>query len=527
MDKEDDYEYEEIVENDSDIFESKIIFQNNFVGYKNQIALLENVYHLLKQISQDFGVSEGSAFHLLNINNWDLQKTINYINDVYTFPEYQIQKEENYCPICYEDLKNNNKEKLICAHCFCKECFASYIIESIKEGPSCINKTCPNSSCKEIIGPSLFREYLYEKNKNYFDKYEKFLVDNYVLSSKTLKWCPGKDCKKAIDLEATKLFKFSQKNIKCECGCSFCLYCEKEAHMPASCEHFSNWQSLLMGKNTKVDDLWMKIHTKKCPQCKVNIEKNLGCMHMTCKNCSYEFCWLCLGDWKNLHGEKTGGFYKCNIYKEDENLTKELSESQKEIQRLNFYMERFHQHQDSLRKAEEKKKMKLDEFSKFKSTMKNAEDENMLSDALDLLIEGRRCVSYTYVIAYFIGGEKKEFFEFLQHELEKKLDILDETTDEKFDKFSTNNKKFVEWRSKLKPLKEILKSYSENVLSDLEKNLPELQVKKQNSLHTGKTITFFEKENQTDLHWYCIMCTYANNPDKTLCEMCGTRRNDL
>lgn len=36
-------------------------------------------------------------------------------------------------------------------------------------------------------------------------------------------------------------------------------------------------------------------------------------MHMTCK-CGYEFCWLCLGPWTK-HGEKTGGFYKCNKWK--------------------------------------------------------------------------------------------------------------------------------------------------------------------------------------------------------------------
>lgn len=41
------------------------------------------------------------------------------------------------------------------------------------------------------------------------------------------------------------------------------------------------------------------------------IEKNQGCMHMTCSQCRHEFCWLCQGPWAE-HGERTGGFYNCN-----------------------------------------------------------------------------------------------------------------------------------------------------------------------------------------------------------------------
>jgi hypothetical protein len=45
--------------------------------------------------------------------------------------------------------------------------------------------------------------------------------------------------------------------------------------------------------------------------CRRPIEKNQGCMHMTCSQCRHEFCWLCEGSWAE-HGERTGGFYNCN-----------------------------------------------------------------------------------------------------------------------------------------------------------------------------------------------------------------------
>ena len=85
---------------------------------------------------------------------------------------------------------------------------------------------------------------------------------------------------------------------------------------------------------------WILANTKPCPKCKRPIEKNQGCMHMSCSQvrwrclfasrshasvqsmanadscplcsqCKYEFCWLCLAPWKE-HGEATGGFYACN-----------------------------------------------------------------------------------------------------------------------------------------------------------------------------------------------------------------------
>ena len=63
----------------------------------------------------------------------------------------------------------------------------------------------------------------------------------------------------------------------------------------------------------EVEFFEQNLHYRRCKRCRFVIEKNQGCNHMTCRVCNHEFCWMCLGDWKD-HGHGTGGFYKCNKY---------------------------------------------------------------------------------------------------------------------------------------------------------------------------------------------------------------------
>ena len=104
-----------------------------------------------------------------------------------------------------------------------------------------------------------------------------------------------------------------------------------------SCDQFAKWKAKIAEDEDLLNADWIKKNSKSCPKCNVNIEKNRGCMHMTCKNCKHEFCWICMGNWKD-HWD--GGLARCNVYNEAPEVKWTKSEKN------NFYVERFRHHQN-------------------------------------------------------------------------------------------------------------------------------------------------------------------------------------
>lgn len=58
--------------------------------------------------------------------------------------------------------------------------------------------------------------------------------------------------------------------------------------------HLQQIEDLKRPVEIKLSDSHIIQSTKPCPNCHVPIEKNRGCMHMTCQRCRHEFWWCCL-----------------------------------------------------------------------------------------------------------------------------------------------------------------------------------------------------------------------------------------
>lgn len=175
--------------------------------------------------------------------------------------------------------------------------------------------------CNLMVTHSAFLEIL-SSDKPTLDRYWKNLCKSYLDDDRSFRWCSKQGCDYCFQVDQYSM----QTSVQCDCGFETCLLCGRERHAPAYCNVVELWDKK---SNAESENLtWIMANTKPCPKCSRPIEKNQGCNHMTCRvpTCNYNFCWVCLGDWKD-HGSATGGHYKCNKYEEvvkkDTNMKKD------------------------------------------------------------------------------------------------------------------------------------------------------------------------------------------------------------
>eukprot|EP01084_Bolivina_argentea_P097605 175455_1 len=231
--------------------------------------------------------------------------------------------------------------------------------------------------------------------------------------------------------------------IQCKCGFDLCFLCLEEYHAPATCFQVENWNFKCLKESENAQ--WIVTNTKKCPKCFTRIERNHGCNHMVCSKCQYEFCWVCMGSWKE-HGIGTGGYYRCNKYKAKSTMGNRQKLAQKEDEELDkfvHYFNRFHNHAASRQFLLESSHKVLRKIKSHLNTNakdgKSWIDVEFLKNAHDEIFFCRQILKYTYVYAYYLKmGNEKDLFEFLQQDLEKNCEILHELCEQNWKNINAN-----------------------------------------------------------------------------------------
>ncbi|GER41654.1 RING/U-box superfamily protein [Striga asiatica] len=489
----------------------------------------------------------------------------------------------------------------------------TYISTSINDGPGCLTLRCPDPSCGAAIGQDMINELACDEDK---EKYKRYLLRSYVEDSRKVKWCPAPGCDSAVEYVVGS----GSYDVSCSCSYSFCWnlvvnQCSEEAHRPVDCETVTKWilknsaesenmnccwlcillseTAFQVNSRSEVESrillsasviwfftkclflkvqlpgtsgilgygllflvIWILANSKPCPKCKRPIEKNQGCMHMTCTPpCKFEFCWLCLGAWSD-HGERTGGFYACNRYEaakqegvyDEAERRREMAKNS--LERYTHYYERWASNQSSRQKAlADLHQMQSIHLEKLSEVQSQPESQlKFIIEAWQQIVECRRVLKWTYAYGYYLHEHedtKKKFFEYLQgmspSEAEAGLERLHQCAEKELMNYLNADgpsKDFNDFRTKLAGLTSVTRNYFENLVKALENGLSDVSQAASNSMTScSKNVAGTSKSKGTkgkgssksgrnaddSVNWTCDQCTFVNVPSASTCHVCQHR----
>jgi len=361
--------------------------------------------------------------------------------------EFGTGKDEILCQILYFDVPRDETFSMGCCseggcvHEFSIAAWHGYLCNKVSEGADAIFSTCPAEACHAVVSPTAWKKVL---SRNLPDsdnallnetllKYQGFLAKSFVDINKTIRWCPGQGCDSAVKASGSVL------EVKCnKCSSLFCFKCGLEAHAPVSCSSLSLWMEKCQNESETAN--WILANTKKCPKCSTRIEKNQGCNHMSCKVCKYDFCWICMGEWKD-HSATTGGYYNCNKYSKTAEVASgdpekdRASRAKQELDRYLHYYKRYAEHEQAGKFAAKQRQVAESRMIEMQSSScVTWVDVQFIEQAVEQLIDCRRVLKYTYAFAYYLpSGPQKDLFEYNQSMLESHTEKLSELTEMSID----------------------------------------------------------------------------------------------
>ncbi|KAL1200345.1 putative E3 ubiquitin-protein ligase ARI5 [Cardamine amara subsp. amara] len=451
------------------------------------------------RVSMVLSISEVEASILLLHYRWSVSK----LHDEWFADEERVRRTvgilegpvvstpdggELTCGICFDSFRVEEIVSASCGHPFCPTCWTGYISTTINDGPGCLLLKCPDPSCPAAVGRDMIEKLASKEDKK---KYYRYFLRSYIEDNRKMKWCPAPGCEHAIDFAAGT----GSSDVSCLCSHSFCWNCTEEAHRPVDCDTVAQWIRKNSAESENMN--WILANSKPCPKCKRPIEKNHGCMHMTCTPpCKYEFCWLCLNAWSD-HGERTGGFYACNRYEaaKQEGLYDEAEKrremAKNSLERYTHYYERWASNQVSRQKAiGELQKMQTVKLKKLGDIQWTPESQlKFITEAWLQIIECRRVLKWTYAYGYYLADQaKRQFFEYLQGEAESGLERLHKCVEKELEEFQHAegpSEGFHQFRTKLTGFTSTTKTFFENLVKALENGLADVDSQAASSKSTN------------------------------------------
>ncbi|XP_068865346.1 cullin-9-like isoform X2 [Aphelocoma coerulescens] len=346
----------------------------------------------VQQVQDTLSIPDDVAQHLLMHCRWNVDFLIQcYVENreaLLISSGLQVQDVQpppspgTHCPVCVNQLCPTEKPPtLCCMHYCCKSCWREYLMTRIEQN-MVVNCTCPISECR--AQPTTAFIYSIVSSEEIIAKYEKALLRRYVECCSNLTWCTNpQGCDQILLKDGLGYGAACSKCSWISCfNCSF-----PEAHYPASCSHMSRWvddDGYYEGMTSEAQSKHLaKLISKHCPNCQAQIEKNEGCLHMTCAKCNHGFCWRCLKPWRPNHKD----YYNCSAM---------VSKAAWQEKRFQDYNERctFHHHAREFAVSLRNSISSIREMPKIRNL-------TFVFDACKVLEQARKVLAYSCVYSYY------------------------------------------------------------------------------------------------------------------------------
>ncbi|KAK4414046.1 putative E3 ubiquitin-protein ligase [Sesamum alatum] len=181
------------------------------------------------------------------------------------------------CEICTEEKQKPDMFQLEgCPHSFCSTCMAKHVEYKLRQNIVVIS--CPAEDCNNVIEPAgPLRRVM---PPDMVARWEEAIIASTILDSQKIH-CPYEDCSEMLvdDGDEGVVVKESECPV---CRRLFCAQCRVPWHQGFDCEEFRR----LNRKRKDKEELRLLAREKKwkkCPNCKVFVDKTEGCIHITCR----------------------------------------------------------------------------------------------------------------------------------------------------------------------------------------------------------------------------------------------------
>ncbi|KAG7918506.1 hypothetical protein KL927_001963 [Ogataea polymorpha] len=253
------------------------------------------------------------------------------------------------------------------------------------------------------------------RNKVLLSRYWYAVVLQYTKKhARMFRNCPAVDCECFIEYRGFDSDVMSSVEeyvahkyipiVQCANGHRFCFACMSEDHAPATCAVVRKW--IQTCEDETETSHWITANTKDCPKCSSPIEKNGGCNHMTCGECHYQFCWICLGDWSRHKNN-----FVCTSF-DDEEAKKEREKqetSRVSLKKYLFYFDLFEIHRVSLKKDTEflaKLEYKVQEIQQRAKV--SWIEAHFYRESIDTLLRCRITLMWSYALMFYLESSKEK-----------------------------------------------------------------------------------------------------------------------